>query len=104
MLLWLDFLLFGNGNGLKSPHCDDKIYWLAGKMYWWIGGFGAQLKSFEWSVVPTGTRRRLCGKDFVVFQARRRFVRVETSWTLAQSQTLTIEAIRELKEHLDRST
>lgn len=41
-MLFLDFLIFGNGHGLASPYFDDRFYWLSGRLYTWIGGFGTR--------------------------------------------------------------
>lgn len=100
-MLWLDFKLFGNGHGMKSPYCDDTFYWLSGKFYRWIGGFGAQIQSFEWFAPKAGTRRCLFGNEFVVFSVSRKFLRVETSWALSSGMP-NIEQIRRLKESLQR--
>jgi hypothetical protein len=27
-MIALDWMLFGNGHGMKSPYCDDIFYWL----------------------------------------------------------------------------
>jgi hypothetical protein len=80
--LWLDWRLFGNGRGLASPYCDDVFYWLDGRFYKWIGGLGAQLQSYEWRIPKPGTRRRLVGREFVVFQASRNMLRVSVSWQI----------------------
>ncbi len=82
--LWLDWKLFGNGRGMASPYFDDVFYWLDGRFYRWIGGLGAQLESHEWRVPAPGTRRKLAGHEFVVFQASRRWLRVSASWQLAR--------------------
>lgn len=79
-MLWLDHLLFGNGHGLKSPYFDSVFYWLSGRLYTFHGWYGAQLQSFEWRIPRPGTRRRLLNREFVVFQARRKWLRVRVSW------------------------
>ena len=105
-MMWLDFKIFGSGYGLGQPFFDGPFYWLVdtsgkarsgknGRFYHWIGGFGAQLSSFEWITPKPGTRRRLAGRDFIVFQARRQGLRVECSWACLYVKT--IEQIRELK-------
>lgn len=99
MVFWLDWKLFGNGHGMASPHCDDVFYWLSGRFYQWVGGFGAQLKSYEWRIPEPGTRRRLIGSEFVVFQARRKWLRVEASWTRVPGVG-TAEEVRELEQKL----
>lgn len=93
MTLTLDRWIFGNGWGLKSPYFDDVYFWLVdtkgaartarhGRRYTWIGGLGAQLRSFEWRAPKPGTRRMLAGKEFVVFNTSRRGLRVDVSWRL----------------------
>lgn len=107
----LDFCLFGHGHGLKSPYFDDTFYWLVdtlrqnrngknGRFYSWIGGFGAQLKSYEWTAPPAGTERQLIGRVFRVFQTRRHWLKVEVSWALVQSGQITIDQVRELRTEL----
>jgi hypothetical protein len=99
-MTWLDFLIFGNGRGLKSPYFDDVFYWLNGRFYTWIGGFGAQLQSFEWLAPKAGTRRRLAGRDFVVFSVNRRWLKVSVAWAICQYHPITAEELRELKRIL----
>lgn len=110
MTLTLDQWIFGNGHGLKSPYFDDIYLWLVdtkpaersgsnGRRYTWIGGIGAQLRSFEWRVPKPGTRRILAGREFVVFNATRRGLRVDVSWALVglpRSLDEANAAIREL--------
>lgn len=112
-MIALDWMLFGNGYGMKSPYCDDIFYWLhdytdsntrqRGCFYQWIGGFGAQLTSREWRMPKPGTRRRIAGRNFVVFQASRRLLRVEVSWAMVDLPKDIDEAnaaIRSLKGDL----
>jgi hypothetical protein len=101
-MLWLDFLIFGNGKGMKSPCCDDVFYWLNGRLYTWIGGFGAQLRSFEWFAPKAGTRRRLAGRDFVVFSVSRSWIRVDVTWAVCQDNPITIEELRDLRRSLGK--
>lgn len=114
--LALDFWIFGNGWGLAQPHCDGRFYWLndttahhkrTATFYTTIGGFGAQLRSFQWTHPRAGERRRLCGHDFVVFQSHRRWMRVEVSWAMTRMPD-DIDgknaAIRELEKDLDTFT
>lgn len=93
MALVLDHAVFGNGYGMASPFFDATYYWLVdtlrqnrdgqnGRLYSWIGGLGAQLRSFEWFTPKPGTRRRLAGREFVVFNTHRRWCRVDVSWAL----------------------
>lgn len=82
---WLARKVFGNGCGTGAPHFDTVAYWLVdtkskrdgrhGRFYTWIGGFGAQLNSFEWRCPKPGTRRRLAGLEFEVFNVSRGWVR-----------------------------
>lgn len=93
MILALDHLVFGNGYGLASPYFDATYHWLVdtsvgerngrnGRLYNFIGGLGAQLRSFEWFAPPAGTRRVLGGREFRVFQVSRRGLRVDVSWAM----------------------
>lgn len=93
MILSLDHLIFGNGFGLGSPYFDARYYWLVdtrggerdgrkGRLYGWIGGLGAQLKSFQWRHPLPGERRRLGGREFTPFNSTRRWLRVEVSWAM----------------------
>lgn len=111
-MIRLDWMLFGNGFGMKSPFFDDTFFWLNdlnfprnrkgrhGNFYRWSGGFGAQLHSIEWRMPKPGTRRYLFGHEFVVFSARRKFIRVECSWALATSKSITEETLSGLKKEL----
>lgn len=84
MSLSLDHLIFGNGYGMKTPACDGVLFWLSGRLYTWIGGLGAQLRSTQWTHPKPGERRTLAGYRFVVFNSSRRWIRVETSWALVE--------------------
>lgn len=110
--MWLIFKLFGNGRGLASPYCCDVFYWLVdthlkernknnGKFYKWLGGFGAQLESFEFYCPHAGTTRRLFGHDFVVFITSRKWIMVRCSWALKKGVKDAAE-LRELKVRLDK--
>jgi len=84
MIVWLDHRIFGNGFGLRSPFFDDRYHWLGGKsgeLYTYSAGFGAQLRSFQWTHPRAGERRRLGGYDFVVVHSTRRWFRVTVSWS-----------------------
>lgn len=103
MIVWLDHLIFGNGYGLGSPYFDMRFYWLSGEFYTFSGGLGAQLHSFQWTHPRAGERRRLSGREFVVFQSSRRWCRVTVSWALTRlSPDLDTahKQIRELKNDL----
>lgn len=103
MIFKLDHLIFGNGRGLKSPSRDEIFYCLDGDLYTFSHGFGAQLKSFQWTHPKPGERRVLAGREFVVFDSYRRCGRVNVSWTMIR-MPLDIDgmnaAIRELHEDL----
>jgi len=73
---------FGNGYGMAAPFFNQTFYWLVdtfgqtraaknGRFYTFMGGLGAQLHSFEWKVPKPGTRRRLAGMEFEVFNVSR---------------------------------
>jgi hypothetical protein len=91
--LWLDNWIFGGGHGLATPYFDARFYWIVdtirtrkrgkGRFYHWIGGHGAQLRGFQWRHPVPGERRRLCGQDFIPYQSRRRWLRVDVSWRMA---------------------
>ena len=87
---WLDFYLFGNGHGLAQPYFDGVYYWLVdkntkrGRFYIFNHGLGAQLTSIEWITPNPGTRRKLKGREFVVFQVRRKGPRVLVSWAMTR--------------------
>lgn len=72
MIIWLDHLLFGNGHGLKSPHFDDRYYWLSGQFYTWSGWFGSQLQSFQWFHPKPGEVRKLGGLNYSPFNSERK--------------------------------
>lgn len=85
MIRWIDLHIFGNGHGLKSPYFDDVFYWLSGEAYTFSYGLGAQLQSFQWRHPISGERRRLAGRDFVVFSSTRRWFRVSVSWAMTDT-------------------
>lgn len=64
MIFWLDHKIFGNGHGLSSPICDGRYYWLSGQFYTFMGGFGAQLHSIQWTHPNAGEERKLFGYRF----------------------------------------
>lgn len=82
MIFKLDWWLFGNGHGLGSPYFNDTFYWLNGRFYTWIGGFGAQLQSIEWFAPRIGDSRRINGIKFVPFNCTRKGPRVRISWAV----------------------
>lgn len=93
MILALDHMIFGNGFGDAAPYHDQRYYWLVdtlrkerdgrnGQLYQWSGWFGAQLTSRQWAHPRAGERRRLAGREFVVFSSTRRWFRVEVAWRL----------------------
>ena len=84
MILELDYLIFGNGYGMAAPRHDNVFYWLSGELYTFSYGFGAQLKSFQWTHPKPGERRTLAGREFVVFNSYRRWVRVNVSWAMTR--------------------
>jgi hypothetical protein len=83
-MLFLDFLIFGNGHGLASPYFDDRFYWLSGRLYTWIGGFGAQLSSRQWRHPLPGETRKIRGLTFRPFSSRRQFLWLfrHTPWAI----------------------
>jgi len=87
-MLWLDHLIYGNGNGLATPYFDGRFYWLVdkhtdkGELYSWSGWFGAQLQSFQWTHPNAGERRRLAGREFKPFHSTRSLGRVRVAWAL----------------------
>lgn len=106
---WLDFALFGNGYGLGQPYFDGVFYWLVdretkvGRFYTFAHGFGAQLHSIEWFTPKPGTRRKLKGREFVVFSAWRYGPRVQVSWAMTRMPSDLNEknaAIRQLGKDL----
>jgi len=99
VIFWLDWKLFGNGRGMASPYFDDVFYWLSGRFYQFTGGFGSQLASYEWRIPTPGTRRHLMGEDFIVYSAKRRWLRVAVSWTRARP-TVDVEDIRLLEQKI----
>lgn len=84
MIIALDHLIFGNGYGLKAPYYDSVYYWLDGEFYTFSYGLGAQLNSIQWTHPKPGERRTLAGRGFVVFQSRRRWLRVRVSWAMTR--------------------
>ena len=84
MIVWLDHAIFGNGNGIKSPHWDNVFYWLNGEFYTFFPGLGAQLTSWQWKRPRVGERRTLAGREYGIWSAHRRWGRVECKWALTR--------------------
>lgn len=85
MTLWLDHIIFGSGYGLASPHSDQRFYWLGGEggtLYTFQHGFGAQLRSRQWTHPKPGEERVLGGRRYRVFSSYRRWIRVKVAWAL----------------------
>lgn len=93
MIIWLDHFIFGNGNGVGAPFCDQKYYWLVdthnkerneknGQIYTYWPGFGAQLHSFQWFHPRPGEKRHLAGHEFTAFSSMRHGLRVAVSWSI----------------------
>lgn len=74
MILWLDHKIFGNGHGLGSPYFDGKFYWLSGRLYTFMQGFGAQLHSIQWTHPKAGEERKLFGYRFRPLHSHRYFL------------------------------
>lgn len=102
MIRPLDFWLFGNGHGLGAPHFDQPFYWLSGTFYTWIGGYGAQLQSFQWRHPRPGEERILCGVRFRPFHSVRSGLRVRVSWAtnLPSNLNASNDWLRQFKAHL----
>lgn len=98
----LDWWIFGNGWGMKSPYCDDRFYWLVdtthgrengkGAFYRAGFGYGAQLSSIQWTHPKPGETRKLCGRIFRPFASRRQWGRVEVSWAMTGLPSDIMEA------------
>lgn len=105
------FWIFGNGLGTAAPGFSTTFYWLVdqhtdrGQFYHWIGGFGAQINSFEWRKPTPGTRRRLVGVEFEPVQAHRRWFKWRISWRLVnmpKGREAQLDAIREAEQRIER--
>lgn len=102
MIRWLDFRIFGNGYGLAAPYFDQPFYWLSGRFYTFMGGFGAQLHSFQWTHPRAGEIRDICGVRFRPFNSSRRWGRVRVAWcaNLPSGINEANEWLRQFKAHL----
>lgn len=96
-MLWLDHKIFGNGYGMKTPHCDGVFFWVSGDLYTWSHGFGAQMYSRQWTHPIAGERRVLAGKEFIVFSSKRYGLRVEVAWSMVGLSKDINEANDELR-------
>ena len=101
MMNWIDFHLFGNGHGMAPPYWDGTFYWLAGDLYYWSSGCGAQLYSFGWRTPLPGTERRLFGHTFRVFSVSRCGPRVMIAWGHAPAVRNFAEVARLKQDMLD---
>lgn len=90
-MFWLDWLLWGNGHGYKSPSCNDVFYWIDGRWYNTTGWFGCQIWNIQWTRPPAGTKREILGRDFEIFRTERRFLRVACYWSMVGINRLTID-------------
>lgn len=99
MKMWLTLKLFGSGHGLAAPSFPQAFYWCDDRFYTWIGGFGAQLRSFEWSAPCAGTERTIFGKRFRVFNVSCKWPMVDVSWAVLEPLP-TADDIRKLKKEL----
>ena len=95
----IDFWIFGNGHGIAAPRSNQVFLWMSGRFYTWIGGFGAQLQSFEWRCPRPGTRRILKSLEFEVFDASRRWFKWRVSWRQVGAE-MTMDQIRALRREL----
>jgi hypothetical protein len=89
----LDLATFGNGFGYGAPFFDQRFFWMVdtkdaersqrnGRLYTFNAWRGAQLHSTQWTHPRAGERRRLSGREYVVYQSSRRWFRVMVSWRL----------------------
>lgn len=82
----LDRWIFGSGKGLGMPASDQPIYWLVdaktkkGTFYTFMGGFGAQLHSIQWTHPKAHEERVLSGVSFRPFSSYRSCGRVMVAW------------------------
>jgi hypothetical protein len=91
----LDLATFGSGYGYSAPFSDQRFFWLVdtkdaeraprnGRFYTFNAWLGAQLHSTQWTHPRAGERRRLSGRDYVVYQSHRRWLRVMVAWRLVE--------------------
>lgn len=119
--LW-DFKIFGSGHGMAMPFWNGIFYWLndsdheyidtagrrhgnCGDFYTFMYGFGAQLRSYQWTHPNAGERRRVAGYHISPLHSTRRWCRVEVAWHLNGLPSDTDGAnkmIREFKAALDK--
>ena len=115
MILSLDFMIFGNGFGLGAPYFAQTFYWLPytmdgdekrrGDFYTFMGGFGAQLISRQWTHPNAGETRLIKGRKFRPLHSRRRWLRVEVAWGMKLPKDIdqANAEIRALRRDLDDS-
>lgn len=99
----LDHLIFGNGRGFASPHHPQRFYCLAGELYTFMHGHGAQLHSVQWTHPRPQERRLLGGYTFKPLSSTRRWGRVWVSWTWRDLPGTIDEAnaaLREMRDNL----
>lgn len=75
--LWNSFRLFGFG---ELRRFDQIAYYIDGVIYWWIGGFGAQLESYEMSK-PISDKRVINNREYKIFSCQKSWLMYRTSWS-----------------------
>lgn len=81
-----------SGWELKTPWPQVRFIF-DGVTYKWSGWFGCQLESWEWNVLPAGTKRRLdfgYGKpkvELTIYTTKREGFKVRTTWAISDSGT-----------------
>lgn len=105
--LWLDFLFFGSGRGLRSPAFNQVFVWLVdkqterGNLYTTHHGFGAQLYSFHWFAPKAGSTIHVGGHRFRVFSVHRSFLRVKAAWGVEERLEDSCQIRKIIKDVLD---
>jgi hypothetical protein len=106
------FFGFGSGYGLGTPYFGSVFYWLRDKKhghrawYRWIGGFGAQIESYEFRAPKAGAEREIQGRVLVPFsEPQRRFLIVRTAWQIKEFAAApggpSLEVIRAFRDDLN---
>lgn len=84
---------------------DKTFYRIDGRLYTFLGGYGAQLFSIELNDIPLGTPRVIANRMFGVFSTERLSrwsTRHRISWSLVIDDSVDLDAHRKAIDSLQK--